>query len=325
MTQPSHQDDLPLIPWTVRQFEHAWEIRAADGGFICFVQGKGLARAIAAIPEMRETIKTQHEAIFALNKELDRLRRLVECKDCMEYAQGVVTAERTENDRLRAENATQDKRILEWGDRYADLANDTDRLRAEKAELIEMLATRTTHPEYLEVLRRYKHANETEAEMSCTHDITDQDNWAEGHCPLCMQAELDRPHEELAKAERDKVYLFDESIRRGEELDRLRAELEQWRRLKPENERLREVNEEHKEEIERLRAENAAIETVTIERCAKLADAHDPFEGGTEMPVGDAIRTLAKTNDTGKLGDRAGFAAAVNHAGHRGARIRRRT
>jgi hypothetical protein len=96
------------------------------------------------------------------------------------------------------------------------------------------------------------------------------------------------------------------------ECDRLRAELEQWRRLKPENERLRKVNEEHKEEIDRLRAEKAelvknaqavgayasAIEAATIERCAKLADAHDPFEGGTEIPVGDAIRALAKENET---------------------------
>jgi hypothetical protein len=75
MTQPSPRDDPPPRPWTVRQFEHAWEIRAADGGLICFVQSEPLARAIAAIPEMRATIKTQHEAIFALNKELDRLRR----------------------------------------------------------------------------------------------------------------------------------------------------------------------------------------------------------------------------------------------------------
>jgi hypothetical protein len=47
-----------------------------------------------------------------------------------------------------------------------------------------------------------------------------------------------------------------------------------------------------------LRAEKATIEAATIERCAKLADAHDPFEGGIEMPVGDAIRALAKENET---------------------------
>ena len=48
-------------------------------------------------------------------------------------------------------------------DDYDRLWAENKRLRAEKEELIEMLATRTTHPEYVEVLRRYRPANETEA------------------------------------------------------------------------------------------------------------------------------------------------------------------
>jgi regulator of replication initiation timing len=127
----------------VRQFEHAWEIRAADGGLICFVQSETLARAIAAIPEMLAQIGS-----------------------------------------LKAE--------IDW------------------------------------------------------------------HC---------------------------------EEINRLRAEMDYNVSIR---ERLKLLEDSNRD----LRAEKAAIEAATIERCAKLADAHDPFEGGTEMPVGDAIRALAKANET---------------------------
>jgi hypothetical protein len=165
------QDDLPPVPWTVRQFEHAWEIRAADGGLICFVQSEPLARAIAAIPEMRATIKTQHGAIFALNKEIDRLRG--SNKQLADLATGLeshMLSAEIERDHLRADNAELLIALESFSkiddadfDRIRELGAELDQLRAEKEELIEMLATRTTHPEYMEVLRRYRHANETEA------------------------------------------------------------------------------------------------------------------------------------------------------------------
>ena len=169
------QDDLPPVPWTVRQFEHAWEIRAADGGLICFVQSEPLARAIAAIPvfrgvEMRAIIKTQHEAIFALNKEIDRLRG--SNKQLADLATGLeshMLSAEIERDHLRADNAELLIALESFSkiddaefDRIRELGAERDQLRAEKEELIEMLATRTTHPEYMEVLRRYRHANETE-------------------------------------------------------------------------------------------------------------------------------------------------------------------
>ena len=83
MTQPSPQDELPPAPWTVRQFEHAWEIRAADGGLICFVQSEPLARAIAEIPEREEFARKRAMDIVTLGAECGRLT--------------------TANDRLRAE------------------------------------------------------------------------------------------------------------------------------------------------------------------------------------------------------------------------------
>jgi hypothetical protein len=113
MTQPSPQDDLPPGPWTPKP-KFPGVVVAGDGRQIalacgeCPAEQEAIARAIAAIPEMRAQIGS-------LKDEID------------------------------------------WH------CGELDRLRAEKAELIEMLATRTTHPEYVELLRRYRPANETEA------------------------------------------------------------------------------------------------------------------------------------------------------------------
>jgi FtsZ-binding cell division protein ZapB len=68
-----------------------------------------------------------------------------------------------ELDRLREENASLRQESVQY-------AQEADRLRAEKAELIEMLATRTTHPEYMEVLRRYKTVDEYQYGVPQTTD-----------------------------------------------------------------------------------------------------------------------------------------------------------
>lgn len=95
--------------------------------------------------------------------ERDRLRtELAEWNRLKAYAASL--GQRTyldlhaENDRLRAEIENKENEIC-------GLILDKDTLRSQKAELIEMLATRTTHPEYLELLIRYspyRNANETE-------------------------------------------------------------------------------------------------------------------------------------------------------------------
>jgi hypothetical protein len=141
-TQPGPEDDLPPVPWTVRQFEHAWEIRAADGGLICFVQSEPLARAIAVIPEIQAQIGILKAEIDWHCGELGRLR--------------------ADNAKLLIALESFSKIDDSEFDRIRELGAERDQLRAEKEELIEILATRTTHPEYMELLRRYKPENKME-------------------------------------------------------------------------------------------------------------------------------------------------------------------
>ena len=74
-------DTLPPGQWRVVQFGMSWEIRAADGGLICFVQSKELARAIAAIPEREREIERLrlliNTDITELSDERDALRARV--------------------------------------------------------------------------------------------------------------------------------------------------------------------------------------------------------------------------------------------------------
>jgi hypothetical protein len=72
---------------------------------------------------------TYHEgyrqAMSELKPEIDRLRALVECKDCMEYAQQLLAADRAENDRLREENAELREALREF-DEFAWTAVKAD-------------------------------------------------------------------------------------------------------------------------------------------------------------------------------------------------------
>ena len=98
---------------------------------------EAIARAIAAIPEMR----AENERLRAVQTTCDVFKE--------------------ENRRLRATELQAE--IERWDEtdplvnkRLKEDLNEILTLRKEKAELIEMLATRTTHPEYVELLRRYK-------------------------------------------------------------------------------------------------------------------------------------------------------------------------
>lgn len=76
MTQPS-PDDLPQGPYEVFKCDDerwGWDVEDKDGRLIAQNCTEQFARAIAEIPEMRATVNTQHEAVFALNNELGRLR-----------------------------------------------------------------------------------------------------------------------------------------------------------------------------------------------------------------------------------------------------------
>jgi hypothetical protein len=165
MTQPSPQDDLPPGPWLYRPNKHDdWGVVRAgkDGPIIAVARSskfdvdedkhrhertdpyEAIARAIAAIPEMR----AENERLRAVQTTCDVFKE--------------------ENRRLRATELQAE--IERWDEtdplvnkRLKEDLNEILTLRKEKAELIEMLATRTTHPEYVEVLKRYRHANKTEA------------------------------------------------------------------------------------------------------------------------------------------------------------------
>ena len=155
MTQPS-PDDLPQGPYRI----DGHTVLTEDGTVFAWAHGKtpeqgyAIARAIAAISERMEQIN-------------QLAAQLIEAEKYNGWHQQAVL----EIDRLRAEKAELQKQNDDLRGDYprnigveiTQAFADNQRLRSEKTELIDMLATRTTHPEYVEVLRRYKPENETEA------------------------------------------------------------------------------------------------------------------------------------------------------------------
>ena len=58
---------------------YPWEIVAADGGLVCFVQSEPIARAIAAIPEREREIERLKSALIVANERWqERCARVAE-------------------------------------------------------------------------------------------------------------------------------------------------------------------------------------------------------------------------------------------------------
>jgi FtsZ-binding cell division protein ZapB len=121
MTKPSPQDDLPPGPWTYRESlaTDYWIVENAKQLIACEIESKPIARAIAAIPEMRVEI----DRLFA------DLTQMTAMQDATHKFR--VAAEQ-ENDRLREENASLRQESVQY-------AQEANRLRAEKAELLDGL------------------------------------------------------------------------------------------------------------------------------------------------------------------------------------------
>jgi hypothetical protein len=68
------------------------------------------------IERLRAELIIAYDTAAGNEQEADRLRALVECKDCMEYAQQLLAADRAENDRLRAENVELREALTECAD-----------------------------------------------------------------------------------------------------------------------------------------------------------------------------------------------------------------
>lgn len=178
MTQPSPQDDLPSGPWSVGWEDTAdgpeWFVEHTNSHTtIAYgLESEPIARAIAAIPEMRAELERRQLIIdAAMAGDIDRLRsekaELQKQNDALrgDYPRNIgveITEAFTDNQRLRAEIERWDETDPLVNKRLKEDLHEILTLRREKTELIEMLATRTTHPEYVELLRRYKPENETE-------------------------------------------------------------------------------------------------------------------------------------------------------------------
>jgi hypothetical protein len=158
MTQPSPQDDLPPGPYEVFKCEDerwGWDVEDKDGRLIAQNCTEQFARAIAAIPEMKEHNAFLQERVIAFQNEATRLReenaRLTErlrprglvvtiIEDAGHYVNEKVAAE---IDRLRAEverftthsGALESALFAKTSELYPDLRSELDRLRAEKAAI----------------------------------------------------------------------------------------------------------------------------------------------------------------------------------------------